>query len=147
MIDTENPIFKLLRKDRRYKLEAYVFLFESLRYAQEELGMGQERVYAEDDPPSRGPAARRATRKQRHLTGQELCEAMRQLALEQFGLMAKCVLNSWGVRSTSVIGEMVFNLISIGEMNKTEDDRREDFNDVFDFDEGLTGQFKIAASE
>ena len=93
----------------------------------------------EDDTPAPGRQA------PRHLTGQELCEAMRVFALEQFGMLAKCVLNSWGVKSTSDIGEIVYNLIQIGEMRKTPADRREDFDDVFDFDEGLVKSFKITA--
>jgi uncharacterized repeat protein (TIGR04138 family) len=61
--------------------------------------------------------------------------------------MAKCVLNQWGVRNTGDFGEIVFNLIAIREMKKTPEDRREDFNDVFDFDEGLTKQFSIKLPE
>ena len=49
------------------------------------------------------------------------------------GYLAKHVLNHWGVRSTGDFGEIVFNLIEIGQMRKTPDDRREDFDDVFDF--------------
>jgi uncharacterized repeat protein (TIGR04138 family) len=37
----------------------------------------------------------------------------------------------------------VFNLIRIKQMKKTKDDRREDFEDVFDFETGLTRSFKI----
>jgi uncharacterized repeat protein (TIGR04138 family) len=57
--------------------------------------------------------------------------------------MAKCVLNSWGVKSTGDFGEIVFNLIRVGEMRKTDQDRREDFNDVYDFDTALRAGFRI----
>jgi uncharacterized repeat protein (TIGR04138 family) len=57
--------------------------------------------------------------------------------------MAKLVLADWGIRSTSDFGEIVYNLIKIGEMSKSEDDRREDFDDVYDFDEALVRQFTI----
>ena len=67
---------------------------------------------------------------ERHVSGQELCEAIRLYALDQFGYMAKCVLNNWGVHSTSDFGAIVFNMIEIGQMRKTEHDRREDFDDV-----------------
>ncbi|MBI1901065.1 MAG: hypothetical protein HYS13_08140 [Planctomycetia bacterium] len=79
----------------------------------------------------------------RHVSGQQLCEAIRIYALEQFGYLAKPVLNSWGIRSTSDFGEMVYNLIAIGQMRKTKDDRREDFDNVFDFDQGLRESFSI----
>ncbi len=35
-------IAKLLEEDRRYPLEAYIFVFEALHYAQNVLGMGSD---------------------------------------------------------------------------------------------------------
>ena len=141
MIDPAHPIAKLLKKDRRYKVDAYIFVFEALNYAQKVLGMGAQSP-EEEESESRVVAAtdRRA---ERHLTGQQLCEAIRQYALEQYGYMAKCVLNSWGVHRTSDFGNIVFNLIDIKQMKKTSQDRIEDFDDVFDFDEGLVRGFRI----
>jgi uncharacterized repeat protein (TIGR04138 family) len=51
------------------------------------------------------------------------------------------------VTKTGDFGEIVFNLIGIGQMRKTSDDRREDFDDVFDFDTGLEQSFKITRPE
>lgn len=131
------PILQLLEKDPRYKLEAYQFVREALDFAHRSLGMGSSRpVPAGQDPP---PEA--------HLTGQQLCDAIRQLAMEQFGYMAKTVLNNWGVHSTSDFGEIVYNLIEINEMKKSDSDRREDFDDVYDFDEALLEQFEIRLPE
>lgn len=147
MIDPAHPIAKLLREDPRYRLEAYIFVFEALNYAHSALGLGTAEE-AETKPPGR--ASRRKggeseeEEKERHLTGQQLCEAIRQFALEQYGLMAKCVFNSWGVYSTSDFGEIVFNLIKIEQMRKTKDDRRQDFDDVFDFDKDLGQKFRIS---
>lgn len=149
MIDPTHPIAKLLREDRRYDFDAYVFVFEALRYAQEKLGMGTESSTS-DEPEvesEKQAGSGPSTQTPKHLSGQELCEAIRQFALEQYGYMAKCVLNQWGVTKTGDFGEIVFSLIRIGEMRKTPDDRREDFNDVFDFEEGLTRQFKISIPE
>lgn len=129
----------LIAADRRYKREAYAFVFEALRYAHEKLGFGTETpVEAAGDA-----ASEEASSGQRHLTGRELCEAIRRFALEQFGYMAKTVLNSWGVRETGDFGNIVFNLIDIGEMSKTKQDRREDFDDVFDFETELRQEFRI----
>ena len=61
--------------------------------------------------------------------------------------MAKVVLNDWGVRSTGDFGEIVYNLIGIGLMKKSDTDRREDFDDVFDFDETFERHFKITKPE
>jgi len=140
MLDPSHPIARLLREDPRYKLEAYAFVFHALEYAQQRLGMGRE-VPSEPLPGQPEEAAARGP--ERHITGQELCEAARRLALEQFGYMAQTVLKTWGIRSTSDIGEIVFNLIRIGQMRKTAQDRREDFDDVFDFDRAFREEFRF----
>jgi uncharacterized repeat protein (TIGR04138 family) len=57
--------------------------------------------------------------------------------------MAKVVLNSWGVYTTGDFGEIVYNWIRLGEMKKSEHDRREDFDDVFDFNEAFQQHFEI----
>ena len=138
MLDPDHPLAELLARDRRYKLEAYIFVFEALRHAQESLGMGTEH-FPDDATELEEP--------EKHVTGQELCEAMRIYAQEQYGYMAKCVLNSWGIRATGDFGEIVFNLIKIEQMRKTPHDRREDFDDVFDFDEGFQHSFQFSLPE
>jgi uncharacterized repeat protein (TIGR04138 family) len=138
MPDSSHPIVQLLEEDRRYALEAYVFLYEALQYAQEVLGMGAEgqtEPAAEDQQPA-GP--------ERHVSGQELCEAIRHYALQQYGYMAKTVLNSWGIRATSDFGEIVFNLIRVGQMRKTPADALVDFDNIYDFEVAFQRQFKIA---
>ncbi len=131
------PIIKLLKRDRRYKLEAYQFVREALSYAHSELEMGQ-RASANPDDTSAPDA---------HVTGQELCEAIRLFATEQFGMMAKLVLNDWGIRSTGDFGEIVYNLIEIKEMKKSNSDRREDFDDVYDFDTAFVQEFQISVGK
>jgi len=143
MIDPNHPIAKLLTDDRRYKIDAYVFVFEALHYAHNVLKMNSEppaeiETEAEEDEPDEA-----GSQSERHLTGQQLCEAIRQYALEQYGYMAQNVLQSWGITSTGDFGEIVFNLIRVGQMRKTKDDTREDFDNVFDFDTGLRQSFKI----
>jgi uncharacterized repeat protein (TIGR04138 family) len=53
------------------------------------------------------------------------------------------VLDSWGVRSTNDFGEIVYNLIKIGKMSKSDNDRREDFDNVYDFEQALVKEFAI----
>jgi uncharacterized repeat protein (TIGR04138 family) len=132
----DHPIAELLRHDRRYHFDAYVFVFEALRYAQKNMGLGAPAEPESDDPEDEP---------ERHVSGQQLCEAMRRYAHEQYGYLAKQVLNHWGITSTSDFGEIVFNLIEIGQMRKTADDRREDFDDVFDFVEAFQHSFQISA--
>jgi uncharacterized repeat protein (TIGR04138 family) len=142
MLDPTHPVAKLLQQDRRYKIDAYAFVFEALNYAHTQLGMGTERPAESEEEPEEG-----ARETERHLTGRQLCEAIREYALEQYGYMAKSVLNSWGVTSTSDFGEIVFSLIGIGQMRKTPEDKREDFDDVFDFETGLRQSFKITRTD
>jgi uncharacterized repeat protein (TIGR04138 family) len=138
MSDAAQTLAELLRDDKRYQRPAYLFVFDALNYAHSELGMGAAPSHEESEPPSGH---------ERHLTGQELCEAIRLYALDQYGYMAKCVLNSYGVHTTGDLGEIVFNLIRVGLMRKTDDDRREDFDDVFDFESGLQQSFQITPPE
>lgn len=137
------PLVKLLGEDRRYKLEGYQFVRLGLNYAQEVLGLGQEQ--ASSPPRRRSPDD--SPQRPRHVTGQELCLALRKFAHEQYGLMAKLVLASWGIYSTSDFGEIVYNLIKIGEMSKSDGDRREDFDDVYDFDQSFVREFAITKEE
>ena len=142
MLDPTHPIAKLLKEDRRYKLDAYVFVFEALNFAHQSLGMGTERAVDTEEGEEENPKE-----SERHLTGQQLCEAVRLYALEQYGYMAQCVLESWGIKATGDLGEIVFNLIRIGQMRKTKDDTRADFENVFDFDTGFRESFEIKLPE
>ena len=127
-----HPIVELLKNDSRYKIEAYEFVREALAYAHDKLGLG-----------SRDSEEDSETSVERHLTGQQLCVASREHAIEQFGMMAKVVLNSWGIHSTSDFGEVVYNLISIDLMKRSKSDRREDFDGVFDFETAFEQEFQI----
>jgi len=130
MNEFTHPLVDLLQRDPRYPLEAYQFVRESLSYAQDVLDSGGV-VQADDEDA------------EQHLTGQQLCRAFRSLAQEQFGLMARTVLNTWGVHSTNDIGEIVYNLIDIGVMRHSPHDRREDFDEVYVFSEAFDQGFEI----
>jgi uncharacterized repeat protein (TIGR04138 family) len=127
-----------LAEDPRYKPEAYQFVGAGLEYAQEVLGLGRvsKRRRTGDGPQTVC-----------HVTGQQLCWALKELAHQQYGLLAKLVLASWGVHSTSDFGAIVFNLIRIGKMAKSNNDRREDFDNVYDFEETLVRAFAITKEE
>lgn len=137
MTQPQHPIIQILQQDPRYKLEAYQFVRDALAFAQDELGMGSGT--ATDDSDELPPEA--------HLTGQQLCEAIRQLAVQQFGLMAKIVLNKWGIHTTGDFGNIVYNLIQVGMMRKSATDRQEDFDGVYDFEDAFQRQFKITMAD
>jgi uncharacterized repeat protein (TIGR04138 family) len=76
-----------------------------------------------------------------HVTGQQLCEGGRQLALKHFGPMAATVLEYWGIRKTADFGDMVWNLIELGVFGKTDTDSREDFKDVYSFHDAFVAPY------
>jgi uncharacterized repeat protein (TIGR04138 family) len=124
-----HPLVKLLCQDQRYKLDAYQFVREGLSHA-------QELLY---------PAAKGEEHKvPRHVSGQDLCHALRHLAHDRYGYLALPVLQSWGLRCTGDFGEVVYNLIKIGEMSKSPDDTLEHFENVYDFEQALLHEFAIS---
>jgi len=107
----------LVNRDRRYRPEAYDFVRHALDHAARLL-----------DVPG-------------HLTGPQLLEGVRDLAILRYGPMAGPVLEHWGLRSTEDVGEIVFNLIDIGVLSKTESDAREDFANGFDFADAFRARY------
>lgn len=77
----------------------------------------------------------------RHITGRELAEACRDLALDRFGVLARLVLAHWGVRSTANIGDIVFTLVDQGLLISQATDTRDEFVDVFDFDKAFEREY------
>jgi uncharacterized repeat protein (TIGR04138 family) len=124
----------VVRRDPRYAYEAYEFLFAALAHTQKMLG----RV-----PPPEGTTAEQDY----HVSGPELLEGVRDLALEQFGLMARTVFRMWGINRTADFGEIVFNLIEANLMSKTSRDDRQDFHDVYDLDEALVKGYRIPVTD
>src|SRR3954447_18585142 len=116
-----NDLAGVLARDPRYPIHAYAFVLESLEYTKKSL---KKRVQ------TRTKARGKAFTAARHVSGRELCEGVRQLALEHYGLMAMAVLNLWGIRSTSDLGDIVFNLIASGGPEKTPSDARAGFDHI-----------------
>ena len=133
-VDEDLSLVQLVRRDRRYPLDAYLFVRDALSYAADILAMGCESVTE--------TSAGKTPRIEHHLTGQELCEALRIFAMNQFGLMSPAVLKSWGICSTGDFGEIVYNMIEAGLMKKSQGDRRCHFDEVYDFDTAFEDDFK-----
>jgi uncharacterized repeat protein (TIGR04138 family) len=117
MSDAREVIRRLSKTDGRFRPEAFVFVFESL------------------EPAIALAGKKGAEGQDRHLTGQELLEGMRQQARKLFGPLAAHVWRSWGVRSSLDWGHVVFLLVESGLLNRREEDSIEDFREGFDFDE------------
>jgi uncharacterized repeat protein (TIGR04138 family) len=121
-VSFEEALAEIQAKDPRYQRDAYLFVREALEYTQ--------KTIAKD---TRGRV--------RHVTGQELLTGIRTFALEQFGPMAKTLLEEWGVRSCQDFGEIVFNMVEVGWLAKTKHDSRADFDHGYDFDDALVKPF------
>jgi uncharacterized repeat protein (TIGR04138 family) len=111
-------IESILEKDSRYKFEAYTFILAALH-----------------DTVSR-------LKKPRHISGKELALGIKRYALDQFGPMAKTVLHHWGIRATLDFGRIVFSLIDVKLLSKQPEDKLEDFDKVYEFEEAF-GTYKI----
>lgn len=144
MSDEIHLLRRLLQKDCRYPIEAYFFVREALSYAVDSLAL--DTGFDEYLNDSEGNKATSQVRQQRHVTGQQLCDGIRQYAINQFGFMAKVVLKSWGIERTNCFGDIVYNMIDVGIMKKSSDDRRSHFDDVYDFDEVFQKEFAIGGS-
>lgn len=105
--------------DRPYAPEAYAFVQSGLRHTVDLLA--REDDHAEP----------------RHVTGQELSLGLRDHAIDEYGLLARTVLESWNVRRTEDFGQIVFDLVEVGLLRKTEDDSMSDFEGVYDFEEAF----------
>ena len=79
----------------------------------------------------------------RHISGQQLCEGLREFALLQWGMLARTVLARWGITATVDFGRIVFALVEHGHMSKTDDDNLEDFRNVYDFATAFDQGYKI----
>lgn len=131
-----DDLANVLARDPRYSIHAYAFVFEALEYTKTMLRR------------TKGRQARRGRQLvPQHVSGQQLCEGVRRLALDHFGLMALTVLNLWGLHSTSDIGEVVYNLIASGDLEKTPADSRADFDDVYDFAEAFRHELVLESDE
>ena len=105
----ESVMYRLRQRYPDYSDTAYLFILSALHYTIESLS----------EP--------------RHITGRELAEGCRDLAIDRWGLMARSVLEYWGIRSTRDLGAIVFALVECGVLVKQDADSLDDFEGVYDF--------------
>ena len=105
-------------EDGRYSPTAFKFVYEGLGYT-----------------------VKNVTQEAAHVSGQTLCEGLRQIAVEKYGRLAFMVLTAWGLKTTRDFGEIVYTLIDHEWMSAQPTDTIDDFNDVFDFHHAFKIQF------
>ncbi|MBX3175298.1 MAG: hypothetical protein KF709_12855 [Gemmatimonadaceae bacterium] len=105
-------------RESRYDERAYLFVLAALEFVQQRL-------------PER-----------RHLSGSELAEGCRDLALARYGVLARTVLEHWGITSTADFGEVVFTMVDTGLLMKEPQDTKDEFIGVFDFHEAFDRAYR-----
>ncbi|WP_423929997.1 Minf_1886 family protein [Candidatus Palauibacter sp.] len=120
-VNTAGALTGIRQRNPRYTEAAYLFLLSALRRRLSSLALP------------------------RHISGAEVADAVRELALERFGPLARTVLEHWGVHDTTDIGEIVFALVECGVLIKQPDDSREDFEGLFTFDEAFEDSYPWSA--
>lgn len=116
-VTTESVLAGIRGRNPRYAESGYLFV----------LGALHRRLTSLDAP--------------RHISGAEVADAVRELALERYGPLARTVLEHWGIHSTGDMGEIVFALVECGILIKRPEDSREDFEGLFSFDEAFEGRY------
>ncbi len=122
----KKTIEEIAREDGRYDAGAIRFVYEGL-------GVTIQKIREEQGPES----------EPKHITGEQLCLGLAQLAVGKWGRLAKMVFDQWRVRTTRDLGEIVYLMIGHKWMSAQEADSIEDFNDLFDFEQMFEKDFKF----
>ncbi len=109
MKDDIQKIRDIIKNNPRYSFEAYQFVLLSLRFLMNQF------------------------KKPRHVSGKELLNAIKDYGMDQYGFLTPLVFESWGVKETMDFGHIVFDLVEMDVLKKTEGDSIEDFKGVFEF--------------
>ena len=132
-----DDLAEVLASDPRYSIQAYLFVFEALEHTKTVKKRGRRR--ARPRAASAGGS--------RHVSGRELCEGAKSLALAHYGMLAVAVLANWGIHKTADIGAIVDNLVNSGDLERSPNDSLDDFDDVFDFETALRRDFVLALDD
>ena len=117
-IDIRKQIRDIAREEGTYKEDAYYFVFEALEYTMKK------------------------HKREGHVSGRELLDGIRALALEKFGPMTRTVLLHWGIKSTHDFGRIVFILVDRELLGKQPEDSIRDFENVYDFETAFEKPFR-----
>lgn len=113
-------IEEIAERDGRYNPRAVRFVYEGLGYT-----------------------AKKIASEPGHVTGQVLCEGLRQMAMEKWGRLALLVFSTWQIKTTKDFGQIVYLLIKNKWMKAQPTDSIDDFNDVYDFKTAFKDSFSF----
>jgi uncharacterized repeat protein (TIGR04138 family) len=118
----EAAIMRIISRDKRFEREAFSFLKEALDFTIQD--------FSAKTPENSS-----------HVSAAQLLHGFRDLALKEFGPMAATLFNEWGIHRCADIGDMVFLLIQEGAFGKQDNDRQEDFIEIFTFENAFVVPF------
>lgn len=113
---------RMVKEDGRYDREAYIFVGDALKHTQ-------------------CSASRKSEVQPSHVSGAELLDGIRSFALETYGPMTLTVFSEWGLTQCEDFGEIVFSMIKHDLLSKTDEDKKEDFRSIYDFEEAFRHPF------
>lgn len=113
----------ILVEDTRYAADAYHFIREALDFTLKIL-------------------KKESRNANKHVTGKELLDGIRDYAIDEYGPMSMTVLGFWGIHDCGDFGHIVFNMVNKGILGKTDTDKVEDFYDGYDFNEAFVIPFR-----
>jgi uncharacterized repeat protein (TIGR04138 family) len=105
----EDVMGRIRARGGRYHERAYLFVLGAVEFLQTRLEV------------------------RRHVTAAELAWACRDLALQQYGLLAPSVLAHRGIARTEDFGRIVYTLVEVGLLVTQPGDHESDFQAVYDF--------------
>jgi uncharacterized repeat protein (TIGR04138 family) len=113
--------------------EVGIYSGDAYEFVQEGLSFTVQRIHGERSDPNSN----------RHISGQQLCEGLRDYAVAKWGFLAGTVLRKWGIRSTMDFGRIVFVLIENNRLQKTDEDTLDNFRNVYDFRTAFEAKYRI----
>ena len=123
------PLTKSPRPKLKFHPHAYLFITDALNEAQTALGRDHQ------------------SETSGHVSARELLNGVRSLGQRRFGMMTTAVFRFWGITSTGDVGRIVFELIELGEMKKTDNDQFGDFVDIFSFNDAFDTEYVVDVSK
>jgi len=118
----DEAINRITSRDKRFDREAFLFLKEALDFTVQDVSV-------------------KSPENSKHVSATQLLHGFRDLALKEFGPMAATLFSEWGIHRCADIGDMVFMLIQEGIFGKQDNDRQEDFVEIFTFENAFVAPF------
>jgi uncharacterized repeat protein (TIGR04138 family) len=111
-----------------YPVDAFLFVQQGLSYT-------VDKIHGEGTEPNAS----------HHISGRDLCNGLKEVAHQRWGLLANTVLHRWNITTTLDFGRIVFAMVEHNHMQKTDEDTLADFRQVFDFQTALEREYRITS--